>query len=57
VFTLFLLFLEILSPFHVWTWMVLPFFFIKDQYFFYRDGIFYGSSQVVNGLYILEMDN
>jgi hypothetical protein len=33
------------------------FFFIKDQYFFYRDGIFYGSSQVVNGLYILEMDN
>jgi GAG-pre-integrase domain len=31
---------------------------IKDQYFsFYRDGIFYGSSQVVNGLYVLEMDN
>jgi hypothetical protein len=31
---------------------------IKDQCFsFYRDGIFYGSSQVVNGLYILEMDN
>jgi hypothetical protein len=31
---------------------------IKDQCFsFYRDGIFYGSSQVVNDLYILEMDN
>jgi GAG-pre-integrase domain/Integrase core domain len=31
---------------------------IKDQYFsFYRDGIFYGSSQVVNDLYVLEMDN
>jgi hypothetical protein len=31
---------------------------IKDQYFsFYRDGIFYDSSQVVNSLYVLEMDN
>jgi GAG-pre-integrase domain/Integrase core domain len=31
---------------------------IKDQCFsFYRDDIFYGSSQVVNGLYVLEMDN
>jgi hypothetical protein len=31
---------------------------IKDQCFsFYRDGIFYGSSQVVNDLYVLEMDN
>jgi GAG-pre-integrase domain len=34
------------------------FFFIKDQCFsFYRDGIFYGSSHIVNGLYVLEMDN
>jgi GAG-pre-integrase domain/Integrase core domain len=31
---------------------------IKDQcFYFYRDGIFYGSSQVVSSLYILEMDN
>jgi GAG-pre-integrase domain len=31
---------------------------IKDQYFFfYRDDIFYGISQVVNGLYVLKMDN
>jgi hypothetical protein len=31
---------------------------IKDQCFsFYKDGIFYGSFQVVNDLYILEMDN
>jgi GAG-pre-integrase domain/gag-polypeptide of LTR copia-type/Zinc knuckle len=31
---------------------------IKDQYFsFYRDGIFYDSSQVVNDLYVLEMNN
>jgi hypothetical protein len=31
---------------------------IKDQCFsFYRDDIFYGSSQVVNDLYVLEMDN
>jgi hypothetical protein len=31
---------------------------IKDQYFsFYRDDIFYGSSQVMNDLYVLEMDN
>jgi hypothetical protein len=31
---------------------------IKDQYFsFYRDDIFYGSSQVMNDLYVLKMDN
>jgi GAG-pre-integrase domain/Integrase core domain len=31
---------------------------IKDQCFsFYRDGIFYGSSQVMNGLYVLKMNN
>jgi hypothetical protein len=31
---------------------------IKDQYFsFYRDGIFYSSAQVVNDLYVLEMNN
>jgi hypothetical protein len=31
---------------------------IKDQYLsFYRDDIFYGSSQVMNDLYVLEMDN
>jgi hypothetical protein len=31
---------------------------IKDQcFFFYKDDIFYDSSQVVNDLYILEMNN
>jgi GAG-pre-integrase domain len=31
---------------------------IKDQYFsFYRNDIFYGSSQVVNDLYVLKIDN
>jgi hypothetical protein len=31
---------------------------IKDRcFFFFRDGIFYGSFQIVNDLYVLEMDN
>jgi hypothetical protein len=31
---------------------------IKDQCFsFYRDSIFYGNSQIVNGLYVLEIEN
>jgi GAG-pre-integrase domain len=34
------------------------FFSIKDRCLsFYRDGLFYGHSQVVNGIYVLEMDN
>jgi GAG-pre-integrase domain/Integrase core domain len=35
--------------------MVLPF--LLKINVFYRYGIFYGSSQVVNGIYVLEMDN
>jgi hypothetical protein len=29
---------------------------IKDQYFFYRDGIFYGNYQVLNDLYVLKIE-
>jgi hypothetical protein len=36
--------------------MVFTFFFIKDQCLsFYRGDIFYGNSQVVNDLYVLEI--
>jgi hypothetical protein len=35
----------------------LPFLLKINIFSFYRDDIFYGSSQVVNDLYILEMDN
>jgi hypothetical protein len=27
------------------------------MFFFYRDDIFYSSSQIMNGLYVLEMNN
>jgi hypothetical protein len=38
--------------------MILLFFLIKDRYIsFSKDGIFYDSFQVMNDLYVLEMNN